>query len=397
MGKFNLNKLQDIIREEGLSGWLLYDFRGSNDLALDLLDFPKNAHLTRRFFYFIPANGTPKKIVNAIETHNLKHLPGDLLPYASHVSLKSHLTEVLRNCSRVAMEYSPMNTIPYLSKVDAGTIEAIKSLGIDIVPSGDLITSFTATWTDDQYKENVPVANALTHIVQICFDFIKSEIKEKGETNEFRIQQLIMTEFEKRGYFTDHSPIVAVNANSANPHYSPDAENFAPIKEGDFVLIDLWAKVDADDGVWSDITWTGFVGETIPDKYTKIFNIVRDARDAAFNLVTERFDKKKPVFGFELDQVARDVIAKAGYANYFIHRTGHSITTELHGSGPHLDNFETKDERQVLPATSFSIEPGIYLTGDFGVRSEIDVYIHPDGKVEQTGGKRQMELVAILS
>ncbi|OGU73709.1 MAG: hypothetical protein A2V93_03340 [Ignavibacteria bacterium RBG_16_34_14] len=388
--------MQSILSKMKLDAWLFYDFRGSNDLALDILDIPKTAHLTRRFYYLVPKNGEPIKIVNGIEAGHLDHLPGKKLTYSSHTSLSSHISKTLKNYKKIAMEYSPLNAIPYVSKVDAGTIEQIKSYGVEIASSGDLISMFNAVWTKEQFEENKPVANALTEIVTKSFNFIKEKISSNKQFTEYDVQKFIMNEFDKRGYFTDHPPIVGVNENSANPHYAPTKEINKPIKENDFVLIDLWAKLNKPDAVWADITWVGFVGKTVPEKYIKVFYIVAKARDEAFNLVSSRFKQGKEVRGYEVDDASRNVIKEAGYADYFIHRTGHSITTDLHGSGSHMDNFETKDERLILPSTSFSIEPGIYLTGDFGVRSEIDVYITPDKKVIATGGERQREVIPIL-
>lgn len=396
MDQHKIDKLQQLIKKNNLDGWLFYDFRGSNDLALSVLEIPAKAHLTRRFFYFVPAVGEPQKVAMAIELHNLAHLPGKMHPYSSYESLNSIIGEILKGVKKVAMEYSPMNAIPYLSKLDAGTFEFLKTFGIEIVSSGDLLTEFTAVWTKEQYDDNIPVAHALTDIVKLCWKFIKEKIETTGETTEYEVQKLIMDEIEKRGFETDHEVIVGVNGNGANPHYSPTPEVWEKIKKDDFVLIDLWAKPKKDNGVWADITWTGYVGTEVPERYVKIFEIVKDAREAALNLVTERFAKGETVRGWEVDAASRKVIVDAGYGEYFVHRTGHSITTNLHGTGPHNDNFETKDMRIILPGTSFSIEPGIYLKGDFGVRSEIDVYIHPDGKVEQTGGPRQFEVIPIM-
>lgn len=396
MAQFNLGKVQEILQKLQIDGWLLFDFKRINDLALNILEIGPKTHLTRRFYYYIPANGEPQKIVNAIEAHNLSHLPGKERKFSSFVSLKKHLTEILPSGKKIAMEYSPMNAIPYLSKVDGGTVEFIRSFNVEIVSSGNLITLFDAIWSNEQYQENIPVGKQLTRIVDDCFAIIKDKINKNEKVTEYDIQVYILDEFKRLNYYTDSDPIVAVNENSANPHYAPDSKVFKEIKKNDFVLIDLWAKIDKESGVWSDITWVGFVGETVPEKYTKIFNIVKDSRDAAFNFVEEKFKNKTDVMAFEVDDISRGVIDRAGYGDYFIHRTGHSITTQLHGSGPHLDNYETHDERLLLPSTSFSIEPGIYLTGDFGVRSEIDVYIHPNGEVEQTGGERQKEVVAIL-
>lgn len=397
MGNFNLTKIQSIIKSMNFDAWLLYDFRGSNDLALNILDVPKERHLTRRFYYFIPKEGTPVKIVNAIEAGNLDHLPGDKLTYSSHISLTNHLSKVLSRAKKIAMEYSPLNAIPYVSKVDAGTIEQINSYNIEIGSSADLISLFAAVWTKEQFEENKPVADSLTIIAKEAFNLIRNNLLSGSFITEYDVQQFIMKEFNARNYYTDHPPIVGVNENSANPHYAPTSKINKPITEDDFVLIDLWAKVNKPEGVWSDITWVGFAGKSVPEKYISIFNIVAGARDAAFDLVKKRFEGNKPVRGFEVDEEARSLIAKAGYGEYFIHRTGHSITTDLHGSGAHLDNFETKDERLLLPSTSFSIEPGIYLPGEFGVRSEIDVYISPGGEVIATGGERQTEIIPILA
>ncbi len=395
MGKFNLQKIQSIIRGMNLDGWLLYDFRGSNELALDILDIPRASHLTRRFYYFIPKEGEPVKIVNAIEAGHLNHLPGSKLKYANHASLTAHLKETLKSAKTIAMEYSPLNAIPYVSKVDAGTLEQIKSLGVNVVTSGDLISMFVAVWSEEQYKENMPVANALTDIAMSSFNLIKNKLLDGSALTEFDVQQYIMKEFEKRNYVTDPPIIVGVNENSGNPHYAPSKEERKSINKGDFVLIDLWARTTDPNSVWSDITWVGYAGDSVPDKYKRIFDIVADARDTAFSLVDKRFKEGKEIRGYEVDDAARAVIEKAGYGEYYFHRTGHSITTELHGSGAHMDDYETKDERLLLPSTSFSIEPGIYLP-EFGVRSEIDVYISPDGKVSATGGERQKEIIPIL-
>ncbi len=390
-------KIQEIIRQKQIDGWLLFDFKGSNELALEILNIPCSSLLTRGFYYYIPARGNAVKIVSAIEADNLAHLPGEELKYSSHESLKNHLRRILTKGHTVAMEYSPFGAIPYLSKVDAGTIEFIKAFGADIICSGDLITLFNALWSKEQFEDNEPVAKALVTIVKSAFKFIKDEINSGRAVNEYDVQCFIMNEFEKRGCITDHPPIVGANENAANPHYTPSPSKYKSINLNDFVLIDLWAKSKRADAVWADITWCGYVGKTIPEKYTVIFDIVKEARDTALKLVTDSFNSGKKLLAYEVDDAARGVIVKARYGEYFIHRTGHSITTELHGSGPHLDNFETRDERQIFPNTSFSIEPGIYLTGDFGVRLEIDVFIHPDGRVIYTGGEKQEELIAILA
>jgi Xaa-Pro aminopeptidase len=396
MKKFDLKKIQQILNQMNFDAWLLYDFRFSNELALNMLGITKKSHLTRRFYYVIPRTGKPKKIANAIETFHFDKLPGKLLPYASYDSLIQNLKLSLNGLKTVVMEYSPKNGIPYISRVDAGTIEQIRSLGVEIISSADLISMYNALWTKKQFLENKPVANALNEIVYQAFTFIKKKIVSSKSINEYDVQQFIMSEFKRRKLFTDDPPIVGVNENSANPHYTPTKQINKRIKKGDFVLIDLWAKQNKDDAVWADITWVGFVGTSVPSKYSEIFNIAAEARDAAFNLVDSRFKEGKEVRGYEVDAASRKVIEDAGYGKYFIHRTGHSITTDLHGSGAHIDNFETKDERLLLPSTSFSLEPGIYLPGKFGVRTEIDVFITKDGKVMFTGKEKQKEVVAIL-
>ena len=395
MGKFNLEKIQSFLKQMKLDAWLLYDFRKSNEIAQNILDIPKDSHLTRRFYYFIPKEGTPVKIVNAIEAFHLDHLPGKQLKYSSHASLSNHLKETLRSVNKIAMEYSPLNAIPYVSKVDAGTIEQIKSFGVEVVTSGDLISLFDAVWNDEQYKEYIPVADRLTEIAHETFSFIKQKTLSGITLNEFEVQKFIEAKISDAGYETEPPIIVGVNENSGNPHYAPDEKNHKEIKRGDFVLIDLWAKQKKANGVWADITWTGYMGDSVPEKYIKIFNIVAEARDTAFNLVSSRFKEKKEIRGYEVDDAARNVITKAGYGEYFFHRTGHSITTDLHGSGAHMDDYETKDERLLLPSTSFSIEPGIYMP-EFGVRTEIDVFIKPNGEVIATGGERQKEIISIL-
>jgi Xaa-Pro dipeptidase len=396
MAQFDLKKIQNILVKMNFDAWLFYDFRGSNDLAHQILNISPTAHLTRRLFYFIPKFGNPIKILNGIEAFHLDHLPGDKLVYSSHKSLHEHLKAVLSKVKVIAMEYSPMNAIPYVSKVDAGTIEYLKTFGIEIKSSCDLISMFGAQWTDKQFEENKIAAKALYDIVDLSFNFIKSEIKAGNNLNEYIVQKFILDEFAKRNMVTDSDPIVAVNENSANPHYAPDINIYKEIKPDDFILIDIWAKMNTPEATFADITWTGFVGESVPEKYSAIFNIVASARDNAFNLVNQRFSEQKDVKGFEVDDAARKVISYAGYGDYFIHRTGHSITTETHGSGAHMDNYETKDERLILPSTSFSIEPGIYLSGDFGVRSEIDVFITPLNKVLCTGSERQKNVIPIM-
>ena len=395
MHKFNLHDIQENLRKLNIDGWLIYDFRGSNDLALSILDIPRTSHLTRRFYYFIPQQGNPIKIVNEIEAGHLNHLPGDKFTYSSYKSLHEHLNRISKITKRLAMEYSPKNNIPYVSKVDAGTIEFIRSLGIEVISSGDLISKFNAVWSKEQFEENHSAAIALTEIVKEAFDFIGNILSNDKNTNEYEVQQFIMKRFNDNGLITDFPPIVGVDENSSNPHYAPTVEMHKTINRGNFVLIDLWAKVDKPDGVWADITWTGYTEASVPEKYSEVFDVVAEARDTAFNLVVTRLKEGEELHGFEVDDAARGIIEKAGYGKYFIHRTGHSITTDLHGSGANMDNYETHDERLILPSTSFSIEPGIYLP-DFGIRSEIDVFVTVEGDVISTGQEIQKEVYPIM-
>lgn len=396
MSDFQLSKIQEILREFKIQAWLLYDFKGINTLAREILRLSPETHITRRIFYLLPANGEPVKIVSAIEAFVLDHLPGKTMLYASRESLVQALETSLKEYDEVAMEYSPFNNIPYVSKIDAGTYELIKSLNKTIISSGDLIAALNARWTEEQYEDNKKTSTLLYEIVEKSFAYIKEKIVSNSKTDEYEIQQFIMREFASENLITDHPPIVAVEENSANPHYCPTKEHYKEITKNQLVLIDLWAKANKPNGTFSDITWVCYAGETAPDKYHNVANIVFSARDAAYNLLKERLENNQIIRGYELDDAARNVIKKAGYGEYFLHRLGHSITTETHGSGAHLDNFETKDERRILPMTSFSIEPGIYLKNQFGIRSEIDVFITRDNKPIQTGKERQKHIICLF-
>jgi len=391
-----ITRIQDALRAEGIEGWLLYNFRGSNVFATRILDLPSHIHQTRRYFYLIPAKGEPRKLVHAIETKNLDSLPGDKTVYLSWQSLEEGLEKILTGMTHVAMEYSPRNAIPYVSNVDAGTLEVVKATGVEVVSSANLVQRFEARWTEEQRKDNFETAKHLREIVDLTFGLIKTNINGGKPINEFDVQQFMLAEFAKRDLITETHPNCSVNANSANPHYEPTEEIHAPLHKGDFVLIDLWAKKNKPDSVYADITWTGYVGDNVPDEYEKVFQIVREARDAALKLARDSFAAGKEILGADLDDAARSVITKRGYGEYFIHRTGHSIGQSIHGNGANLDNLETRDERKIIPETSFSIEPGIYLTGKFGIRSEIDVYVSSAGEVIVTGEPSQEHVVPIL-
>jgi Xaa-Pro dipeptidase len=395
-----IDTIQQALKEAKLDGWLFYSFRDSDPIASNILRMPTEGHLaTRRWFYYVPQSGEPTRILHSIERSVLDHLPGEKLIYLPWQQLHSHLKNTLTASSahpRIAMQYSAEAAIPYLSRVDAGTVELIRSFGVEIVSSADLVQRFESAWGDEQLAMHDEAARGLYESVKSAFEEIGKRIKAGTPTTEYDIQQYILNCFTDRGMFSKDPPIVAVNGNSAMPHYGPTAEQHSPIKKGDFVLIDLWAKLDRPNSVYADITWTSFVGEQVPDEVTKVFNVVRDGRDAATEFVKEAFAAGRTIYGWQVDDVCRDVIQKAGYGEYFIHRTGHSIHTEVHGNGANIDNLETKDDRVLIPRTCFSIEPGIYLEGKFGVRSEIDVYVG-EREARVTGGEPQKEVVAILA
>ena len=388
--------IQEVLREEQLEGWLLYNFRGSNLFATRILAIPSHIMQTRRYFYFIPAQGAPRKLVHNIEQLNLDSLPGDKTIYASWQSLEEGLRKILAGTKRVAMEYSPRNAIPYVSNVDAGTIELVRGTGVDVVSSANLVQRFEACWDDEQAKDNFETAKHLREIVDRTFGFIRQRITSNAPVTEYDVQQYMLSEFRKRGIKTESDPNCSVNANSANPHYEPTKEIHGPLKKGDFVLLDLWAKKDQPRSVYADIAWTGYVGEKVPEEYTKIFEIVKGGRDAALSYVQQSFKAGREICGYQVDDAARNYITAKGYGEYFVHRTGHSIGEEIHGNGANMDNLETRDERMIIPQTSFSIEPGIYLPGKYGVRSEIDVYISKSREVIVTGLPMQEEVIPIL-
>ncbi len=332
-------------------------------------------HVTRRWYYWIPAYGTPVKLLHRIEPHVLDSLPGEAWPYVSWKEQQRALGYVLQSARRVAMQYSPMNAIPYLSRVDAGTLELVRSYNVEVVSSADLVQHFEAVWDADQLASHRVAAEGLRAIVDEAFAFVGSSLAQQAALTEYDLQQYVLSRMHARGLQTSSPPIAAVNAHSADPHYGPSAQGSSPIRPGDLVLIDLWAKQSTRGAVYADITWTGYVGERVPARQQEVFHIVRQARDAALSFVQDRVRAGNFPFGWEVDDVCRKVIQAAGYGDRFVHRTGHSIGEEVHGNGANIDNLETQDARRLLPGTCFSIEPGIYLPGEFGIRSELDVYL----------------------
>ena len=395
-----VESLQEALRAEGLNGWLFYSFRGSDPIAENILKLDRSQITTRRWAYFVPTAGEPQKILHIIEPHVLDTLPGSERNYLSWQQLHEHLKEALLSgapasgAPRVAMQYSPLNAIPYVSRVDAGTVELVRSFGVEVVSSADLVQVFEAVWTEAQLETHLFAVNHLREIVDVAFNETARRIRDGIATNEFDIQEFIWDQYAQRGLVSSDRPIVAINAHSADPHYLPDAEQSAPVRKGDFMLLDIWAKRGDTGAVYGDITWTGYVGESVPDRHEKIFQVVRRGRDAAIELVRNRHGKGT-LYGWEVDDAARSSIASAGYGDYFIHRTGHSIHEEDHGNGANIDNLETEDSRKLMAGTCFSIEPGVYLRGDFGVRSEVDVYLSHDGPVV-TGTPIQESVIPIL-
>ena len=391
---FDLAAVQKTLREFGLDGWLLYDFRASNVLARRVLDMDQKPAGSRRFLYMIPATGEPAKLVHRIEPAALDHLPGSKVAYLTWQELEAGIGKLVSGMRRVAMEYAPRVSNPYVSKVDAGTIEVVRAFGIEVASSGDLIQQFEATWDDDQWRMHREAEKVTTTAYDVVWGLIAERTKAGGTIRETEVQAAIMAHFKRHGATTYSPPIVGVGPHSGDPHYEPVAGKDGVIGSGDFVLIDLWAKLDQPRSVYSDLTRVGFVGESVPEKFEQIFQIVAQARDAAISRVRDAYAAGRPLQGWEVDHACRQVIEAAGYGPYFIHRTGHNIGQEVHGNGAHMDNLETHEERLVLRRTCFSVEPGIYQA-EFGVRSEINVFVDGAGEVHVTGGL-QKQVVPIL-
>ncbi len=395
MATFDLATIQDAIREERLDGWLLYDFRGLNVLAKRVVGIPNEKMLSRRWFYWIPATGDPKKLVHRIEPGALDHLPGTKAIYLRWQELEAGVKAMLEGSKTIAMEYVPRNANPYISRVDAGTIELVKSFGAGPVSSGDLVQRFEACWDDEQWAMHLEAAKHTDSAFTAAFGFITERIRSQRTVREVEVQRVILDHFAKHGVGSDHAPNCSVGPHSGDPHYEPLEGSDAEIREGDFVLIDLWAKCKKPRAVYSDLTRVAFVGKTVPTKYQEIFTIVARARDAAIARVQHAFSSGEKMQGWHVDDAARNVIESAGYGKEFCHRTGHSIGQEVHGNGANMDNLETREERRVLPRTCFSVEPGIYFP-EWGVRSEVNVYVDATGHVHVTGGELQREVFALL-
>lgn len=393
---FDLPSVQAALREQHLDGWLLYDFRGLNVLARRVLALSDTAILSRRWLYFVPAAGEPRKLVHRIESQALDHLPGSKRVYLRWQELEAGVAALLAGARRVAMEYVPRNANPYVSRVDAGTLELVRGCGVEVVSSGDLVQRFEACWDDEQWAMHQEAARHTRSAFEVAFAYIAERVQSQGAVRETEVQQRILDHFAAHGLVTDHAPICAVGPHSGDPHYAPGPGSDAAIRAGDFVLIDLWGKLNRPRAVYSDLTWTCFVGKEVPARYEEVFRIVARARDAAIARVRDAFARGEPLQGWQVDRAARDVIEQAGYGAAFCHRTGHSIGQETHGNGANMDDLETHEERRVLPRTCFSVEPGIYLP-EFGVRSEVNVFVDAAGTVHVTGGDPQTSIRPLLA
>jgi Xaa-Pro dipeptidase len=378
-------RIQEALRRQKLDGWLFFDHHQRDPLAYRVLGFQPLRHVTRRWYYLIPATGQPRGLVHRIEAGIIDSLPGDKLQYSSWQEQHAELARLLKGLTRVAMQYSPLCAVPYVAMVDAGTVELVRAQGVEVSSSAELIQEFEACHTDEQFATHLEAGRRVDKVCAEAFRFIGEKLS--GGVDELTVQHWVREQFRKAGMVTDSGPIVGVNGHAGNPHYEPTPETNAQIHPGDFVLLDMWAKLDQPDAIYYDITWTGFCGEP-PDRVRQVFEIVRDARDRAIDAVKSKRDLR----GFEVDDAARNYILEHGFGDRFVHRTGHSIGTEVHGTGANMDNLETHDERRILPGALFSIEPGIYLE-DFGVRSEVDVFVTANSA--STTGAVQRELVRI--
>ena len=386
-----LERIRAELRARGLDGWLLFSFKGYNPVAMELLGLPE---LTRRWFVLLPAEGAPIAITHRIEQQPWETWIGEKVAYSSWRELDQALADLLRGRGKLAMEYAENDAVPYVDRVPAGVLELVRAAGGDIVSSGDLVSAFYARWSAEGEASHRRSSQVVHDVAHEAFLRVAEAIRGGETITEWSLRGWIQDEFLRRGLAVGGDSIVAVNAHAANPHYAPSAEKHAEIREGDLLLIDLWGKED-DQAVYADQTWMGYVGTEVPERLETIFGILRDGRDAACALIQERWAAGEPVRGFEADDASRAVIEAGGYGEYFIHRTGHSIDRELHGSGPNLDNLETKDTRTLIQGVGFSVEPGIYITGDVGFRSEVNMYMAAGGP-EVTSPNPQRALYPIL-
>jgi Xaa-Pro aminopeptidase len=385
----DISRIQEALRRQKLDGWLFFDHHERDPLAYRVLGFHPLRHVTRRWYYLIPATGEPRGLVHRIEAGVIDSLPGEKLKYSSWQEQHSELARILAGTKRVAMQYSPLCAVPYVAMVDAGTVELVRAQGVEVSSSAELIQEFEACLSAEQFASHLEAGRRVDRICAEAFRFIGEKLS--GDIDELIVRDWVLEQFRNGGMVTDSGPIVGVNAHAGNPHYEPVPETSAAVRPGDFVLIDMWAKLDKPGAVFYDITWTGFCGDP-PARVREVFETVRDARDRAIDAVVSAVESGRDIRGFEVDDAARNHIRDHGLADRFVHRTGHSIGTEVHGTGANMDNLETHDERRILPGSLFSVEPGIYLD-DFGVRSEVNVFVTADSA--STTGAVQRELVRI--
>lgn len=390
----DIGAVQHALKAEGLDAWLLYDFHGSNPVSYRLAGMGGAGHLaTRRWFYLIPQSGEPLALVHAIERYNLDHLPGAKIVYAGRAQLQSGLAKILAGRARIAMEYSPNCAIPYVSRVDAGTIELVRSLGVEVASSGDLIQQFEARWNDAAIATHRTASEALYRIKDRAFEEVARRLRDGVATTEYDIQQKMVGWFADEGLVADSAPCVSAQENAGNPHYLATAATHRVIRKDELVLLDLWGKLAQPGAVYADITWIGFTGPKVPERMTKAFGAICAARDAAVDTVQGAAQAARDVRGFEADRAARTVLIEAGFEEAILHRTGHSLGESVHGNGAHLDDYETHDERRIIPGSGFTIEPGLYFK-DFGVRTEINMVWAANGP--EVTGPRQKAILSLL-
>jgi Xaa-Pro dipeptidase len=387
-----LEAMQEALRGLGLDGWLFFDHHRRDGLAYRILGFEPPRTPTRRWYYFVPAQGEPVKLAHRIEAAMLDALPGARRLYAGWQEQEQALREALAGARRVAMQYSPRCAVPYVAMVDAGTVELVRSLGVEVASSAALVQQFEALWTPEQYASHQRAQAKVDSIRAAAFRLAEERLASGARITEFDIKQFILNAFETEGLFTDHGPIVAVNAHASDPHYEPQAGSCAEVRRGDLLLVDLWAKERAPGAVYYDITWTAYCGAAPPDRMLEVFSAVAGARDAAVQRVQQAAATGEPLCGYQVDDAARGYLRERGLDAYFIHRTGHSIGEDVHGTGANMDNFETHDDRPVVPGLCFSVEPGVYLP-EFGIRSEVNVYRSETGA--EVTGEVQRELLRL--
>jgi Xaa-Pro aminopeptidase len=387
----NIDAIQSALRDAKLDGWLFFDHHERDPLAYRVLGL-KGGHVSRRWYYWVPASGAPRGLVHRIESGNLDSLPGNKAVYSTWREQADGVRALLNGAKRVAMQYSPMCAIPYVANVDAGTVELVRSLGVEVVSSAELIQLFEARWTPAMLEMHLEAGRQTDQVRHEAFEIVGAALAKNRTITEYDVQQFVLNRFTDASLVTNHPPIVGVNSNASNPHYCPTEKSCSPIRHGDLLLLDLWSKVNHPDAVYYDVTWMAFCGSEPAPRMKEVFTVVRDARDAGIRFVSESVAAGRAIKGFQVDDAVRGHIEKKGFAQYFTHRTGHSIGRETHGNGANMDNFESHDERSVIPWTCFSIEPGIYLP-EFGVRTEINTFIGE--RAARVTGEVQRELVLL--